>query len=344
MPVIDLRSDTVTRPTPAMREAMLHAPVGDDVYGEDPTVNELEAKAAELLGHEAALFCATGSLANLLGVWLVAERGGELLCEARAHVVRAELGAHASLHGIQTRTWTDSDGQLDSDQVAALIAERAPHLVATGGVEVENTHNFAGGTIQPVDQLESVAALCRDKGLGLHLDGARLANAAVAEGRPLTAWSRLATSVSLCLSKGLGAPVGSVLASSAANIARARDERKRLGGGWRQAGVLAAAGIHALDHHVERLAEDHANAQVLVATIGAAAPWAVKPAPTNIVVVQTGPHRAADLAQAARQQGVLVSQLNDTTIRLVTHLDVTTAQCREAGEIVAALLVAEPPA
>jgi len=341
-PLIDLRSDTVTQPTPAMREAMRQAPVGDDVYGEDPTVNELEARAAELLGQEAAIFCATGSLANLLGVWLVATRGGELLCDARAHVVRAELGAHASLHGIQTRTWASPDGIVDPDTVACLIAERAPHLVATGGVEVENTHNFAGGTVQPVDRLARVADLCREKGLGLHLDGARLANAAVAVGRPLADWGRLATSVSLCLSKGLGAPIGTILASSAANITQVRHERKRLGGGWRQAGVLAAAGLHALEHHVERLADDHAHARLLADTISAAVPWAVaSPPPTNIVVVKTGPG-AAEIAEAARRQGVLISQLDDTTVRLVTHLDVTAAQCREAGEVVGALLAEKP--
>ncbi|MDR1808444.1 MAG: threonine aldolase family protein, partial [Propionibacteriaceae bacterium] len=152
--MIDLRSDTVTRPTPAMREAMAQAPVGDDVYGEDPSINELEARAAELLGHEAALFCATGSMANLLGCWLVAERGTELVCDEQAHIVRAEVGAHAALHGIQTRTWASPDGVADPDVVARIIADRAPHLVATGGVELENTHNFGGGTIQPVAVVE----------------------------------------------------------------------------------------------------------------------------------------------------------------------------------------------
>jgi threonine aldolase len=335
--MIDLRSDTVTRPTPEMREAMARAEVGDDVYGEDPTVNALEAKAAALLGHEAAIFCATGSLANLLGVWLAAERGTELVCDEQAHVVRAEVGAHAALHGIQTRTWASPDGVADPAVVTRLIADRAAHLVATGGVELENTHNFGGGTIQSVESVAQIAAVCRDKGLGLHLDGARLANAAVALGRPLADWGSLATSVTLCLSKGLGAPVGTVLASSAENIAKARHERKRLGGGWRQAGVLAAAGIYALDHHIDRLADDHANARLITDVIRASVPGAVpNPGPTNIVVVQAA--NAAAVAARAKEQGVLVSLLNATTLRLVTHLDVTRDQCEEGANIVARAL------
>ncbi|MDR1808225.1 MAG: low specificity L-threonine aldolase [Propionibacteriaceae bacterium] len=335
--MIDLRSDTLTKPTDAMREAMFRAPVGDDVYGEDPSINELEARGAELLGHEAALFCVSGSLANLLGVWLVAERGSELVCDEQAHIVRAEVGAHAALHGIQTRTWASPDGVADPAVVERIVADRAAHLVATGGVELENTHNFGGGTIQPVESMAKIAELCRDKGLGLHLDGARLANAAVALGRPLSDWSKLATSASLCLSKGLGAPVGTVLASSRTNIARARAERKRLGGGWRQAGILAAAGLYALDHHIDRLADDHAHARLIADIIRAKAPGAVAATvPTNIVVV-TVPDAAAVVA-GAKEQGVLVSLLNATTVRLVTHLDVTEAQCREGAEVVAELL------
>jgi threonine aldolase len=334
--MIDLRSDTLTKPTPPMREAMATAVVGDDVYGEDPTINELEAKAAELLGHEAALFCATGSLANLLGVWLVAERGTELVCDEQAHIVRAEVGAHAALHGIQTRTWASPDGVADPAVVARIIADRAHHLVATGGVELENTHNFGGGTIQPVEAVEQIAAVCADKGLGLHLDGARLGNAAVALGRPLSDWSALATSVTLCLSKGLGAPVGTILASSAENIARARGQRKRLGGGWRQAGILAAAGIYALDHHLDRLADDNANARLIGDAVRAAAPAAIGAVPTNIVVIHTAD--APGVAARAKAEGVLVSALNATTLRAVTHLDVTRAQCQEAAEILAALV------
>jgi len=339
MPLIDLRSDTVTRPTPAMRQAMAQAAVGDDVYGEDPTVNQLEARAAELLGQEAALFCATGSLANLLGVWLAAGRDGELLCDSQAHVVRAELGAHASLHGIQTRTWITPDGVAQADQVMALAAESASHLVATTAIELENSHNFGGGTIQPVDQFQRIAVFCRERGLGLHLDGARLANAAVALGRPLTDWSSWASSVSLCLSKGLGAPIGTILASDSASIERARHQRKRLGGGWRQAGMLAAAGLYALDHHVARLADDHANARLIVDLIRAAAPQAVpQPGPTNIVVIQTGHLSAADIAAQARRQGILVSQLGPDRLRAVTHLDVSREQCREGAEVLASLL------
>ncbi|MDR1265412.1 MAG: threonine aldolase family protein [Propionibacteriaceae bacterium] len=341
--MIDLRSDTITRPTQAMRQAMFEAPVGDDVYGEDPTIRQLEERAAALLGQQAALFCASGSLANLLGVWLLVPRGGELLCDSQAHVVRAEAGAHAALHGVQTRTWTSRRGLADPTDVIPLLAEPTPHLVSVAAVELENSHNFGGGTIQPVEAVAAIAAACRQRGMGLHLDGARLANAAVACHRPLADWGREATTVTLCLSKGLGAPVGTILASSPDRIARARQQRKRLGGGWRQAGVLAAAGLHALDHHIDRLAHDHANARLIRQTVQERAPQAVTdPCQTNIVILRTAPGQAERVARLARQQGVLVSQLDSATLRVVTHLDVTAGQCAEAADILADLLAAEP--
>ena len=247
--MIDLRSDTVTRPSAGMLAAMTSAPVGDDVYGEDPTINRLEETVAGLLGHEAGLFTVTGSLANMLGVRALVPRGGEVLCEASAHIVRAELGAHAAVSGVTTRTWSAPAGQIDLEQIRALIApDLGPYFVTTSAVSVENTHNFGGGAIQ--HQYDALADELDARGLPLHLDGARLWNASVAAGVPASAYASRAAAVSVCLSKGLGAPVGSVLVGSTELIREARVWRKRLGAGWRQAGVLAAAGLYALEHNV----------------------------------------------------------------------------------------------
>ncbi len=338
--MIDLRSDTVTRPTEAMRAAMLAAPVGDDVYGEDPSVAELERRTAETLGHQAGLFCASGSLANILGVRLLVEPGQEVLCDVTAHIARAEMGAHAALHGLTMRTYASERGTLQVAEVAKLLAPDAgPYLVSTAAVAVENTHNFGGGTVQAFDELQATAHLCRDAGVALHLDGARLWNAHVATGVGLAAYGRLFDTVSVCFSKGLGAPVGSVLVSSADRIARARVWRKRLGGGWRQAGILAAGALHALDHHVDRLADDHASARAFAAAVADRAPQAVHRAvPTNIVVVDTGEQPAGPLAAAAAERGVAVSALGPRMVRAVTHLDVTTEQCAAAGRVLGDLL------
>ncbi|HSK26619.1 MAG TPA: threonine aldolase family protein, partial [Jiangellales bacterium] len=273
---VDLRSDTVTRPTAGMLAAMARAETGDDVYGEDPTVTALEERVADLLGHEAALFTVSGSLANLLGVRALVPPGTELLCEARAHVARAEMGAHAALSGVTMRTWSDPKGHVDLAALTELLAPDAgPFLVSTAAVAVENTHNFAGGTVQHLDGLLALCRLVEPVGVGLHLDGARLWNAHVVTGVPLDAYGRLFDTVAVCLSKGLGAPVGSLLAGPADLVAEARIWRKRLGAGWRQAGVLAAAGLYALDHHVERLAEDHANARLLAEALADAVPGVV---------------------------------------------------------------------
>lgn len=339
--MIDLRSDTLTQPTAAMREAMVGAPVGDDVYGEDPTVIELERRVADLLGHEAGLFCATGSLANLLGIWLLVEPGQEVLCETSAHIARAELGAHAALHGVTMRTFPSVRGRLAADRVAEIIAPAAgPYLVSTAAVAVENTHNFGGGSVQPLAQLEAVGRLCRDRGIGYHLDGARLWNAHVASGVPLSTYGRLFDTVTVSFSKGLGAPVGSVLAASASRVARARVQRKRLGGGWRQAGMLAAAASYALDHHLERLADDHANALALARAVSEHASAAVDPAAveTNIVVLGTGDRSASSVVDRAAEHGVRVSALGPSTLRAVTHLDVTPEDCVEAGQLIGRLL------
>ena len=336
---MDLRSDTVTKPSPGMREAMARAAVGDDVYGEDPTVLELEARGAELLGQEAALFCATGSMANLLGVWLNAAPGTEVLCDSLAHIVRAELGAHAALHGITTRTWSSAGGVASCAQIADLVSHVGGHLVKTAAVEIENTINFAGGAVQPLEEVRSIAEFCRANGLGLHIDGARLANACVATGATLADYGALATTVSLCLSKGLGAPVGSLIAASAPSIARARVQRKRLGGGWRQAGILAAAGLYALDHNIDRLAEDHRAATAFADQVRACAPQAVAAQiPTNIVVVDTGAIPAEAVVAEASEQGLLLSKVAPRQVRAVTHLDVTVEECLAAGRILAAIL------
>lgn len=339
--MIDLRSDTLTRPTAGMREAMASAEVGDDVYGEDPTVIALETRVAELLGHEAGLFCATGSLSNLLGVWLLARPGSEVLCDVQAHIVRAEMAAHASLHGVTTRTYPTLSGRLDVDAVTSMMSiGTGPFLTETSVVEVENTHNFGGGTVQPIEDLRELRRRTQQVGVAMHLDGARLANAHVATGVPFAEYGAIADTVSLCLSKGLGAPIGTVLVSSADNIARARIQRKRLGGGWRQAGILAAGALYALDHHVERLAEDHAAARGFADAVYEAAPDAVAPdqVETNIVVVGTGARTAAEVVAAAREAGVVLSAVGAHQVRAVTHLDVTHDECVEAGRVLGSIL------
>ncbi|WP_375498613.1 threonine aldolase family protein [uncultured Jatrophihabitans sp.] len=316
-----------------MRAAMADAPVGDDVYGEDPTVNELERRTAELLGHEAGLFVPTGSLGNQLGLRLLCPPGQEIVCDSLAHIARAELGAAAVFSGITFRTWKATRGLLDPAAIAEIIAPNAgPYQVSTAAVAVENSHNFGGGTVQPADRLAAVESLARDNGLGLHLDGARLWNTHVATGTPLAELAGPFDTVSVCLSKGLGAPVGSVLVASADRIAEARVWRKRYGGGMRQVGILAAAGRYALDHHLERLADDHLRARHLAEALG------VDPATvdTNIVVLPVTD--AADLASKAAEEGVLVSALGPRVLRIVTHLDVDDAGTERAISVLAPLL------
>jgi len=336
---VDLRSDTVSRPTPGMRQAIADSVVGDDVYGEDPTVNELEAHVAELLGHEAGLFCPTGSMTNMLGVRALVAPGQELLCDALAHVVRAELGGHAVLGQVSTRTWHAERGRLDAQAALAMaVPDAGPYMVSTAAIAVENTHNFGGGTIQPLEQLQRLKQGADEIGVKVHLDGARLWNAHVATGVPLTTYGALADTVSVCLSKGLGAPIGSVLVSTAERIAQARVWRKRYGGGMRQVGVLAAAGRYALDHHLVRLADDHARARRLADAVAAVRPDLVDPdtVETNIVVLDG--LAAADVAAAARDEGVLVSVLGPHRVRLVTHLDVDDDGCERAAEVLAKVL------
>jgi threonine aldolase len=341
--VVDLRSDTVTRPTPAMRAAMADAEVGDDVYGEDPTVDRLERRVAELLGHEAAVFTPTGSLANQLGVRMLVPPGQELLCEVTAHVARAELGAAAVFSGITTRTWEDDGGRLDAATPLRLMQPAAgPYFVSTAAIAVENTHNLGGGTVQPIDEVRRLREGLAGTGVRMHLDGARLWNAHVATGEPLDDWGRLFDTVSVCFSKGLGAPVGSALVGPADLVADARVWRKRYGGGMRQVGILAAAALHALDHHVDRLADDHANALLIAEACADALPGCVDPArvQTNIVVLDLGGSglSAPDVVQAVAAQGVRVSAFGPRLIRVVTHLDVDEQGAKDAARALAEAL------
>jgi threonine aldolase len=335
--VIVLRSDTVTRPTEAMRQAMARAEVGDDVYGEDPTVRALEERVAGLFGHEAALFTPTGSMANVLAVRSLVSAGQEVLCEASAHIARAELGAHGAYTGLTMRTWVSNEssaatGQVDLDTIAQLHApDMGPFFVRTAAVSVENTHNFAGGTVVPIQTLAALREWADSVAVGVHLDGARIWNAHVATGTPLAEYGAAVDVLAVCLSKGLGAPVGSLVVGSADAIAEARVWRKRMGGGMRQVGVLAAAGAYALDRHLERLADDHTHARLLAEAVG------LDPAtvPTNIVVWQH-PDAATVVAQAA-QEGVRIATVGPRTLRLVTHLDVSRADAERAAAVLASL-------
>jgi threonine aldolase len=331
--LVDLRSDTVTKPSPDMRRAMAEAEVGDDVYGEDPTITALEERVAGLFGHEAALFVPSGTMGNQIGLRLVCEPGQEVLCDSEAHIVTYEMGAAAVLFGISTRTVVSDGGRLDADQLIDQVRPHGDwHLTATSAIAVENSHNRGGGLVQPLDELRKLWDWSRAAGVNVHLDGARIWNASVASGVDLVTYGRLADTASVCLSKGLGAPIGSVIVASADRIAAARLWRKRLGGGMRQAGVLAAAGLYALDHHLDRLAEDHEHAQLLAKRLGVD-PSTVE---TNLVVLDDVP--APVIAEAAKAQGVLVSQVSPRRIRLVTHLGVDRAAVDRAADVLSELL------
>ena len=331
--MIDLRSDTVTRPTDGMRRAMATADVGDDVYGEDPTVRELEERVAGLFGKEAALFTPTGSMANVLAVRSLVGVGEEVLCESSAHIARAELGAHGAFTGLTMRTWVGRPVELA--QIEAMFApDMGPFFVATRAISMENTHNFGGGAVVPIGQMRAVRRFADDRGIGVHVDGARIWNAHVATGTPLAEYGAVADAMAVCLSKGLGAPVGSLIIADRARIDDARVWRKRLGGGMRQVGILAAAGLYALDHHLERLAEDHENARLLAAACGVD-PRSVA---TNIVVVDVPD--AGAVVSAAREHGVLASAVGPRALRMVTHLGVTREQCEIAAKVLADLVAA----
>lgn len=337
--LVDLRSDTVTRPTAQMRAAIAAAEVGDDVYGEDPEINALEREVADLFGKEAALFTPTGVMANQIAIALLVAPGEELLADADSHVVTYESGAAAVIGGISTRTWPARGGDLDVDEVAAYVRPGGYHAVPTRAIAVEQTHNRGGGAVLPLDTLRRLRVLADDAGIAVHCDGARIWHAHIADAVPLPTYGPLFDTLSVCLSKGLGAPVGSLVVSSAERIARARGIRARMGGAMRQSGILAAAGRYALSHHVGRLADDHVRARRLA---DALAPFGIVDATrvhTNIVPLDLTKSTmdAHAVAESARAHGVLVSVLGPRTGRLVTHLDVDDAGIAHAAAVLRAV-------
>jgi threonine aldolase len=324
--MIDLRSDTVTRPTAAMRAAMAAAEVGDDVFGDDPTVNALQSRIATLLGKEAALFVPTGTQSNLCALMAHCGRGDEYIVGQMAHTYRWEGGGAAVLGSIQPQPLSQQgDGSIALAEIEAAIKPDDAHFARTRLLALENTW---GGQVLPLPYIEAATTLARDKGLATHLDGARLFNAAVASGLPAGEIARHFDSVSVCFSKGLGAPAGSALVGSRDFIQRAHRVRKMLGGGMRQAGVLAAAALHALDHHVARLADDHANARALADGLQGLAGVVVQPPQSNMVFVDLAPELAAGVVDRLRDAGVLCTGLY--RLRLVTHMDVSAADIQQA--------------
>ena len=342
---IDLRSDTVTQPSATMRQAIAIAPVGDDVYGDDPTVNSLEERVAAMFGKESGLFSPTGSLANQLAIRMLVAPGEELIAETNSHIVRAELGAAAVFSGITTRTFPAKNGLLKaSDALEIARPDSGPYLVSTTAIAVENTHNFGGGTVQPISEIAALRKGADDLGLALHLDGARIWNAHVASGVSFTEYGKYFDTISVCFSKGLGAPVGSMMLSTKERVTKARVWRKRYGAGMRQVGLLAAGVHYALDNNIGRLAEDHRRAKEIAVAIASVNPLLIDPSTveTNIVGLDLASLSitATELAQRCRDAGLWISALGPKYARLVTHLDFDDSQCAEAIEILKKALVA----
>ena len=337
---VDLRSDTVTRPTAEMRQAMATAEVGDDVFGDDPTVIALEAEVAALFGHGAALFAPSGSMANQIALQLVVPRGGELLAGADAHVVSFELGAGAAISGISSRTWPSAGTGLDVAQIVTMIRPAGYPAAPTRAIAVEQT--LGNGGVVGLETLRELRAAADDAGLLLHCDGARIWHAHVADGVPLATYGALFDTLSVCLSKGLGAPIGSLIIGSAARIAEARVIRKRLGGGMRQVGILAAAGSWALHHHIDRLADDHARAHRLAAALEPLGIVDAASVRTNLVLLDLGKATldAPALTAAAAERGVLITPMHPRVARLVTHLDIDDAGTDKAIDVLGSLLSA----
>jgi threonine aldolase len=338
--VADLRSDTVTRPSRGMRHAMAAAEVGDDVFGDDPTVAALEARVAALFGHEAALFAPSGTMANQIALQLVVPPAGELLAGSDAHVVTYELGAAAAIGGISTRTWPSVGARLDPALIEGMIRPAGYPSVPTRAIAVEQTHNLGGGGVTPLATLVELRAVADRAGVALHCDGARIWHAHVADGVPLRDYGVLFDTLSVCLSKGLGAPIGSLIVGRTQKIAHARVLRKRLGGGMRQVGILAAAGLYALDHNIERLADDHRRARRIaeaLAPLGVADPEQVR---TNLVLLDLSKSSfdAPALTAAAAEQGVLISPMLPRIARLITHLDLDDAGADRAIDALRRLL------
>lgn len=341
-PLIDLRSDTVTRPTAGMRAAMAAAEVGDDVFSEDPTVNKLEARVAAMLGKEAALYVPSGTMSNQIAIRCHTQPGDELFCDVNSHIIHYETGAPAALSGVMCRTFEGNQGIIDVPMMDGQVKGDADYTPRTRLVCLENTHNRGGGKIFPLETIARISAWARGQGLAMHLDGARLWNASVATGIAPATWAQHFDTVSVCFSKGLGAPVGSALCGPQGFIKKARRIRKMFGGGMRQAGVLAAAALYALDHHIERLADDHANAQRLadlvreIPGISLASPQV----DTNLLFIQLAPQwgTAQQLSDRLQQQGVLALPTAQQTLRFVTHLDVTREQIDRTGSLVRIIL------
>jgi threonine aldolase len=341
---IDLRSDTVTRPAAAMRRAMAEAEVGDDVFGDDPTVIALEARVAKLLGKEAALFVPSGTMGNFLGLASIADRGDEVLLERQCHIMNYEVSSAAALQGLQLNALDGDRGVMTAAQIEPYIKKESLHTPGTRIIAVENTHNRCGGRVYPLDEMKRIRDLAKQYGISVHLDGARLCNAHVESGVPLAEYGACADTVSMCFSKGLGAPVGSALASRREVIDRARRLRKRLGGGMRQAGILAAAALYALDNHILRMRDDHRNAKRLASFVEKVPGLSLAfPVETNIVVVAVDPaHWSADALLAALRErgGVLAVPFGAGRIRMVTHLDVSADDIERAGDVLASLATA----
>ena len=343
---IDLRSDTVTKPTPAMRAAMAAAEVGDDVAGEDPTVNTLEARIAEMLGKEAAVYVPSGTMSNQIAVRVHCAPGDEFLCDANCHIYNYEQGAYAQLFGVAAQPIEGDYGVLRLEQLVDRIRPANDHAVHTRLVCLENTHNRGAGRVLPYDGVAEICRWSKENGLARHLDGARLFNAVVATGIAARDWAQHFDSVSVCFSKGLGAPVGSALCGSKDLIRRARRHRKALGGAMRQAGIIAAGALYALEHHVERLAEDHEKARILADAIRETPGLALDPevVDTNIVIFKIAPElgTAAEFTARLREQGVLMYDVGRHRIRAVTHLDVTKNEMQQACEIIRSQAISGP--
>ena len=340
--MIDLRSDTVTRPTPAMRQAMFKAEVGDDVYGEDPTVNSLEARAAEITGKEAALFVPTGTMANTIAIKLLTEHGQEVICDSRAHVLDWELSMLAWFSGCLIRAVPTEHGILTWEQIRPLVKPVGPHWAPTGAIEIENTHNMGGGRVYPQAVIDEICHEAHARGVPVHMDGARVFNAAEAMGHSVREIVANVDTVMFCLSKALGAPAGSMLAGPKKLIDKGRLLRKRLGGGMRQAGVLAAAGLIALEQSPKGLAADHANAQYIRERLARLDRIRVYPVETNIVIFdvsETG-KSPRDISAALNARGVLINGFTDRLMRALTHYDVDRNACctaiDELGDVVRA--------
>jgi threonine aldolase len=338
--MIDLRSDTVTKPTAAMRAAMAAAEVGDDERDGDPTTRRLQDRVAALLGKEAALFFPSGVMANQAAIWIHAPRGTEVLLDVDAHIVHSEIAATAVLSGAQVLTVVPSGLVMTAADLRRAFRPRSRYFPAPSLVCVENTHNGAGGVITSLAELAEIRDAADEQGLPVHLDGARLWNASVASGVPLHEFAAHADTVMVAFSKGLGAPVGAALAGSLSAMDTAWTARKLFGGAMRQSGMLAAGALHGIEHHLARLAEDHANARAIASIVDGAGGARVVPPDTNIVMIDLVSPDSGHLVAEARERGVLLSEWSPTRIRMVTHLDVNAADCETAAALLRELLIA----